>query len=129
LKTNTLTDLNQNATYTFTNDNANRFQLLFAASTLSISNTVLQNTSIYTFDNSIYINSDETVQQINIYNTLGQLIKTIGNINGKSIVNMKNYAASYYIVRVVTTKNGYSEKVFVNKINVDWAIFLILTTN
>ena len=117
LKTNTLTDMNQNATYTFTaitNDNANRFQLLFAASPLSVSNTVLQHTSIYAFDNSIYINSDETVQQISIYNTLGQLIKTVENTNGKTIVNMKNYAASYYIVRVVTTKNVYSEKVFVN---------------
>ncbi|MFZ4398529.1 MAG: LamG-like jellyroll fold domain-containing protein [Bacteroidales bacterium] len=117
LKTNTLTDLNQNATYTFTaitNDNANRFQLMFAASPLSISNTVLQNTSIYAYDNSIYINSDETVQQISIYNTLGQLIKTVGYTNGKIIISMKNYSAAYYIVRVVTTKNVYLEKVFVN---------------
>ncbi len=115
LKTNVLSDLNQNSTYAFTatsNDNANRFLLLFAASPLSISNYVLQNTSIYAFGNSIYINSDESVKQISIYNTLGQLIETVENTYGKTIVNMKNYAASYYIVRVVTTKNVYSEKVF-----------------
>ena len=116
LKTNILTDLNQNTTYSFsatTNDNANRFQLLFAASPLSISNNVKQITSIYVFDNSIYINSNETVQQINIYNTLGQLIKTVDKSNNNTVISMKEYAAAYYIVRVVTIKNVYSEKVFV----------------
>jgi hypothetical protein len=116
MATNTLTDLNQHATYTFTastTDNANRFQLLFVASPLSISNKVLQNTSIYAFDNVIYINSNETIQQISIYNTLGQLLKTVEKPNSKTVISMKEYAVAYYIVKVVTTKNVYAEKVMV----------------
>ncbi|MFZ4399435.1 MAG: T9SS type A sorting domain-containing protein [Bacteroidales bacterium] len=116
LKTNTLTDLNQNATYTFTaasTDNTNRFQLLFAATPLTISNASIQLCSIYAYENKIYINSNESIQQINIFNSLGQLVKSIGKTNGKAIISMKEYASAYYIVKVVTEKNAYTEKVFV----------------
>jgi len=116
LTTNTVTDLNQNSMYAFTattNDNANRFQLIFAMSALGISNNVIENTSIYSYDNSIYVNSNETIQQIAIYNTLGQLIKTIENKNGSIVVDMNGNPSAYYIVRVVTSKNVYSEKVLV----------------
>jgi len=113
LFTNTITDLNQTADYSFTastTDNANRFQLIFALSPLSISNNEIQHISIYSYDNTIYVNSNETIKQIAIYNTLGQLIKTLENKTGLVTVNMKEYAAAYYVVRVVTTKNVYSEK-------------------
>ena len=116
LKTNTIIDLNQNASYTFaatTNDNADRFQLIFAASPLGISDNQIQNTSIYSNDNNIYINSNETVKQISIYNTLGQLVKTIENTNGTIIVNMNGNVDGYYIVKVITNKNVYSEKVLI----------------
>ncbi|NVN94312.1 MAG: T9SS type A sorting domain-containing protein [Bacteroidetes bacterium] len=116
LFTNTITDLNQTADYTFaasTTDNANRFQLLFALSPLSISDNVIENTSIYSNNSSIYVNSNETIKQIAIYNTLGQLIKTVANTNGKAIVNMKENAVGYYVVRVITNKNVYSEKVLI----------------
>ncbi|MFZ4400638.1 MAG: GEVED domain-containing protein [Bacteroidales bacterium] len=116
LATNTITDLNQNSNYTFAannTDNANRFQLLFALSPLSISNNATLNTSIYSNNNSIYINSNESIKSIAIYNTLGQLIKTVANTSGTITVNMKDNAMGYYIVKVVTTKNVYSEKVLV----------------
>ena len=116
LSINTITDLNQNADYNFaatTNDNANRFELIFALSPLGVSDNVIENTSIYSNNYSIYINSNETIKQIAIYNTLGQLIKTVENINGKTIVNMKENATGYYLVRVVTNKNVYSEKVLI----------------
>ncbi|NVN95788.1 MAG: T9SS type A sorting domain-containing protein [Bacteroidetes bacterium] len=116
LKTNTIVDLNQNANYTFaatTNDNADRFQLIFAASPLGISDNQIQNTSIYSNNNNIYITSNETVKQISVYNTLGQLVKTIENTNGMIVVNMNGNVDGYYIVRVITNKNVYSEKVLI----------------
>jgi len=112
---NIITDLNQNPEYSFTassNDNANRFQLIFALSPLEISNKEMLNTCIYSFDNNIYINSNESVKQITIYNPLGQLIKTVSNDTRTIHINMKEDASAYYIVRVVTTKNAYTEKVF-----------------
>ncbi|MFZ4400804.1 MAG: lamin tail domain-containing protein [Bacteroidales bacterium] len=116
LKTNTITNLNQNPNYTFaatTNDNADRFQLIFAASPLGILDNQIQNTSIYSNNNNIYINSNEVVKQISIYNTLGQLVKTIDSNNGTIIVNMNGNVNGYYIVRVITNKNVYSEKVLI----------------
>ncbi|MFZ4398657.1 MAG: BACON domain-containing protein [Bacteroidales bacterium] len=117
LTTNTITDLNQNASYTFTassSDNTNRFQLLFAASPMSITNPNTQNTSIYIYNNNIYINSNEIVQQISIYNTLGQLLKTIEKTNNDTIISMKDYSAAYYIIKVQTTKNVYTKKLLLN---------------
>jgi len=116
LKTNTITNLNQNPNYTFaatTNDNADRFQLIFAASPLGILDNQIQNTSIFSNNNNIYINSNEVVKQISIYNTLGQLVKTIDSNNGTIIVNMNGNVNGYYIVRVITNKNVYSEKVLI----------------
>ncbi|MFZ4401340.1 MAG: fibronectin type III domain-containing protein [Bacteroidales bacterium] len=116
LASNTITDLNQNSNYTFTastNDNANRFQLLFALSPLSVSNNTILNTSIYSNNTTIYINSNESIKEIAIYNTLGQLIKTVANTSGTISIEMGENAMAYYIVRVVTTKNVYSEKVLV----------------
>ncbi|MFZ4401684.1 MAG: BNR-repeat neuraminidase N-terminal domain-containing protein [Bacteroidales bacterium] len=116
LANNSITDLNQNSNYSFaatTNDNANRFQLLFALSPLGITNTGIQNTSIYANNNKIYINSNEAIQNIAIYNTLGQLIKTVANNSGTISVDMKDNAMGYYIVKIVTNKNVYSEKVLV----------------
>jgi hypothetical protein len=116
LATNTITDLNLNANYTFaasTTDNANRFQLIFALSPLGISNNASITTNIYSNNSSIYINSSETVKSIAIYNTLGQLIRTVANNSGTTVVDMKDAATGYYIVRVVTNKNVYSEKVLI----------------
>ncbi|MFZ4399671.1 MAG: hypothetical protein ACOYO1_06535 [Bacteroidales bacterium] len=116
LATNTITDLNHNTTYTFTastSDNTNRFQLLFAASPLNITNYNTQNTSIYAYNNSIYINSKEAILQICIYNTVGQLLKTVEKANNNTVISMKEYTAAYYIVKVMTAKNMYIEKVLI----------------
>jgi hypothetical protein len=118
LFTNTLTDLNHTSSYSFTatiNDNADRFQLIFASSPLGIiNNNVIQQTSIYSNNHDIFINSNESIKQIIIYNTIGQLIKKIENVEkGNTVINMKDYAMSYYIVKVITNHNVYSEKVLI----------------
>jgi len=116
LANNTITDLNSTAIYSFaatTSDNADRFQLIFALSPLSISNNVKENTNIYSYDNTIYINSNESIKQIDVYNTLGQLIKTFENKSGSVVVNMNGNSEGYYIVKVITNTNVYSQKVLV----------------
>ena len=116
LKTNTLTDLNLHPLRVFsatTTDNANRFQLIFATTALAISEQVSEVTGIYSYNNTITINSNENMKEIAIYNTLGQLIKTIGTSNGTVKVDMNGNPMGYYIVKVITDKNVYSEKVLV----------------
>lgn len=116
LTNNTITDLNSTAMYSFaatTTDNADRFQLIFALSPLSISNNVKENTNIYSYDNTIYVNSNENIKQIDVYNTLGQLIKTFENKSGSIVVNMNGNVEGYYIVKVITNTNVYSQKVLV----------------
>ena len=114
--TNIITDLNQHSTYTFSSfvyDNANRFQLLLSTEALGISDSKIQNISIYANDKLIYINTNETIQQISIYNSLGQLLKTSENMKGNTKINMKAFASAYYFVRVITAKNVFCEKVLI----------------
>ena len=115
LKTNTTQNLLQNPVYNFTaatTDNANRFVLHFATA-VGVNEIGNSNGSIYAYDNNIYINASEQIKQINVYNTLGQLVKTLNNVNGLQKINMNGNSTGYYIVRVVSDKNVYSEKVFV----------------
>lgn len=104
-----------NPTYNFTattNDNANRFILHFATA-VGVNNIDKTNTAIYAYNNNIYINGLENINQINVYNTLGQLIKTINNVNGLQKISMNNNSTGYYIVKVITDSKVYSEKVWV----------------
>ncbi|NVN96029.1 MAG: T9SS type A sorting domain-containing protein [Bacteroidetes bacterium] len=116
LTTNTLSNLNQNPNYTFAanyNDDVHRFQLIFALSSLDVSNKTIKNTNIYSNNKTIYINSNETIKQIAIYNTMGQLIKNVENSTGSIIISMNDNTSGYYIVRVICKNNVYSEKVFI----------------
>ncbi|MEI6696450.1 MAG: M6 family metalloprotease domain-containing protein [Bacteroidota bacterium] len=116
LLSNTITELNQNAIYSFSatkNDNSNRFQLLFASTPLNILSEPHQNSKIYAYNNIIYVNTMENIRKISIFNTLGQFIKTAENMNGKFEINLNGNANGYYIVKVVTEKNIYAEKVFI----------------
>jgi hypothetical protein len=116
LKTNVIKDLTQNANYTFaatTNDFADRFQLIFASSPLEISNKIIQNTSIYSYENTIFVAGNEAIKQISVYNTLGQLIKNYTNMDANCSISMKGNAAAYYVVKVISSKNVYTEKVFI----------------
>lgn len=115
LKTNTTQNLMQNPVYNFTattTDNANRFVLHFDTS-VGVNEIGKTNGGIYAYDNSIYVNANEQIKQIRVYNAMGQLVKTLNNVNGLQKINMNGNATGYYIVRVVSDKNVYSEKVLV----------------
>ncbi len=113
-KNQTVQDLMSNQVYNFTattTDNVNRFKLHFGiALGIDDTQTAASNT-IYSYDNSIYINTTEKVKSINVYNLLGQEIINTQAANGNlTILNAPN---GYFIVKVVTDKNVYSEKVLI----------------
>ncbi|MEI6696872.1 MAG: T9SS type A sorting domain-containing protein [Bacteroidota bacterium] len=112
----TIQDLRQNPVYAFSasaNENANRFVLHFALAPNSINELPINNTSIYAFDKTIYVNSNDKVKEISIYNMLGQLI-TSKICNGSAFNSISiNKASAFYMVRVITDKTTYSEKVFI----------------
>ncbi|NVN94128.1 MAG: T9SS type A sorting domain-containing protein [Bacteroidetes bacterium] len=114
--TGNIQDLRQNPVYSFAasaNENANRFVLHFGMSSNSINETSNNNTNIYAYGKTIYVNTTESVKEISVYNMLGQQITSkVGNnkeINSIAI----NKASAYYMVRVITDKATYCEKVFI----------------
>lgn len=75
-----------------------------------------QNTvNIYSSGNNLYVLSDieETINEIVIYNILGSEITHVNNVSRSINKLMINAASGYYVVRVLTDKNVYSEKVFI----------------
>ncbi|MFZ4741474.1 MAG: T9SS type A sorting domain-containing protein, partial [Bacteroidales bacterium] len=114
--TGNIQDLRQNPVYSFAasaNENANRFVLHFGMSSNSINETSNNNTNIYAYGKTIYVNTTESVKEISVYNMLGQQITSkVGNnkeINSIAI----NKASAFYMVRVITDKATYCEKVFI----------------
>lgn len=115
LKTGSTQNILTNTVYNFTattTDNVNRFILHFASS-VGVNEIGKTNGGIYAYDNNIYVNANEQVKQIAVYNTIGQLVKTVNNVNGLQKINMNGNATGYYIVKVICDKNVYSEKVLI----------------
>lgn len=115
-KTNTTQDLTTNPTYTFTantSDNVNRFVLHFDMSAVTTGEINKASTGIFAFDNTIYVNTGEKIKQINVYNMLGQLVKSVNNINGLQKINMNGNPSGYYIVKVIFENSVISDKVLI----------------
>ena len=115
-KLNTFVDLNKEAVYSFTSnssDETNRFKIHFTSS------NVVENTNstinIYSYNNTIYINNsnNDQIKEIVIYDLLGhELLKKQGNNNTINTINMQ-YITAYYVVKVVTATNVYTQRVFI----------------
>jgi uncharacterized repeat protein (TIGR02543 family) len=115
-KTGTFTNLMQQAVYTFTAstaDNANRFKVHFGVN--GINENGNGNISIYSNCNVIYINnnSNEVVNEIVVTNVLGQEIFNKKSVNNTINAITIDVASAYYIVKVVTANNVYTEKVYI----------------
>lgn len=114
-KTNTFQNLMQNQVYNFAStatDNPMRFRIHFNAA-LAVGEINGNTTHIYAYENNVYVNSGETIKQIAVYNTLGQLVKTIYPHTDFTSFSLNGMPSSYYIVKLISDKNVYSEKVFV----------------
>ena len=115
-KTNTLYDLIQNPVYNYSatiNDSIQRFVVYFNSSPNSTIEPQTSNTNIYSYDNAIYVQSVDKIKSINVFNMLGQVIYRTESCNNNQIKIPMSIVDACYIVRVITDKKVYSEKVIV----------------
>ncbi len=113
-KTGLFQDLLNNPVYNFTAstiDSANRFLLHFEAAPNSIGKNSQSATTIYAYGNAIYVNSSENIQQITVFNLMGQMLKTISPSTTWQKINMSGCTKGNYIVKVLTSQNVYAKKV------------------
>ena len=77
----------------------------------SINQSVDSKFNVYSFNKNIFVDCKEEAEQIFIYNSLGSLLKYETNVNGLKKFDMNNVVSAYYIVKVITQYNVYSERV------------------
>ncbi|MEI6822864.1 MAG: T9SS type A sorting domain-containing protein [Bacteroidota bacterium] len=113
----TTQDLRINPVYTFTaslGNNSGRFVLHFANPTYGVNEINKSNVSIYSYEKDVYINTNDNVKEISIYNIMGQEILKKSELNKQALYKLTvNNAAGNYIVKVLTDKGVYTEKVFI----------------
>ena len=115
-QTNVSQDMRENQTYTFnasTSDDPGRFILHFKP--LGIPGYNYGATNIYSYYKTVYIDVPSNINgTAGIYNMLGQEILeetlTPGKINKIDVL----FPSGYYVVRVVSSSNVTTQKVFVN---------------
>lgn len=110
-------NINNNPEYTFPaspNDIDDRFVIHFAGPTGINPTTEASDITIYAHKQNAYIvnNGNETIQKVFVYDLIGRLVneKTI-NSTGVNKIPISG-KAGYYIVKVITENNIYSDKVF-----------------
>ncbi|MCX6303790.1 MAG: T9SS type A sorting domain-containing protein [Bacteroidetes bacterium] len=121
LKTSATQNLRMNPTYTFTaqdGDAINRFLLHFAGVGIDETTAASQPFSVYAANNTISIISKTGTGiegNVYIYNLVGQLLVQ-QKLTGSSRAAIALTAPTgYYLVKVVTSKNTYTTKVFINR--------------
>ncbi len=109
-----------NSIYTFfgsPNLQADRFNIHFNASFLpnAIEEFEEKLIKVYSANSDLYIinNSKEIVKEVSVYNIMGQEISRT-DVPEQNNYKIKIYGATaYYVVRIHTNKNIYTEKVFI----------------
>ncbi len=116
LKTNTSQDLTLNPDYSFTStagDDPNRFLVTFHS--VGINEAPAGKVfTIYTSGNNLYVTDITGKNQgiVYIYNLMGQLLSQ-QNIGGNVTKININAPTGYYLVKVVTSEQAYTTKVFI----------------
>jgi len=106
-----------NPDYHFTaqpNDDENRFAIHFFGPT-SINETEIDNVTIYSFQQYAYIvnSSNEQISEIIVYDLNGRKITNVLVSNQTLHKQYVSDKTGYYVIRVITNKNVYTEKVFI----------------
>ncbi len=112
-------NLSDNPVYTFaasTTDQPSRFKLTFKS--VGINETASsQPFTIYASNNTVYVDNTSTTSvkgEVYVYNTLGQVMAH-QNLNGdRTKINIAA-ATGYYLVKVITEKNAFTDKIFVKQ--------------
>jgi hypothetical protein len=116
LQTGSMQNLLQNQVYNFaanTNDNANRFQLIFN-STSGINNPTNNQSVIYLTENNIQIQSENQIDRVEVYNAIGQLIYQSNEKSNQLSVNVSGFTRGTYIVRLITNQKIHTQKLVIN---------------
>jgi hypothetical protein len=92
-------------------DVAHRFNLRFS-SPAGIENNTNDFVNIYSVNNIIYVQSELTEGEINVYDMLGQKIASKSITGSNMEIRMEN-AQSYYLVELRGKNNIYSKKVYI----------------
>jgi len=109
-------------TYSFSatpNDQTDRFIVHFFGPT-NVNETMLGKEmpiKIYSQGNNVYIKSSneaEIVYKVVVYDMMGRKIQQLNEAANVSKISIRD-ATGYYIVKVLTDKNVYTEKVFITK--------------
>ena len=66
---------------------------------------------IYSKDKNIIVNCTQNAKQVLIYNTLGSLIEKYNNISGLNTFNMDKSPSGYYLVKIITDNEVFTQKV------------------
>lgn len=113
-----MNELTVNPVYTFTSsptDNPNRFALHFYNPTFGIDNKNVAGMQIYSFEDYVYVRNlvkGTTRGTIQIYDMLGREVLH-GNLKDMELNKfLPGVNEGYYMVRVVTADNSYSQKVY-----------------
>lgn len=118
LKTGASQDMTLNPVYSFTSaegDNQNRFLLRF--SNVGIGETRAGNPiTVFSSNNEIFVVGKTGIDKGNVfvYNMMGQLMAQQGLSGGGRTKISMDVSPGYYLVKVITGENTYSEKVFIN---------------
>jgi hypothetical protein len=115
-KTDIVTNLTESPVYSFTSsegDDPNRFELKFGAVGID-DNVALEQISIYSHGQSVYISSVKSTQAvISIYNITGQQVyANTMVIDGQKQIAL-NTPTGWYIVKVTTAAGVATQKVFI----------------
>ena len=121
---NTYHDLTTDTAYTFYSESGtfnDRFKIVFQEqSSLSVDQTEWDNSIIYysNSDKKLFVkNIDKTVEQITIYNALGQKIFTKYNVNTSQLtsgISIDNQSSGVYIVQLKIESNTLNKKIIIN---------------
>ena len=56
-------------------------------------------------NSTLTLSSIDAISSVNIYNLLGQSVKSVSNIESGSVININDLPKGNYIVKIVTEKN------------------------
>jgi hypothetical protein len=112
--------MREGTNYTFNaapGDPINRFVLHFFDQTFGIDDKEISPITIYSHRNDAYIvnNTEQYIKEVLVYDLMGNLILNKVEVNASPLKLYISDKVGYYVVKVITDKAVYSEKVFISK--------------
>ena len=97
-------------------NNHNKFQLDLYWSPTAVDETLAQSVKLYPNPaSSSFTIECEALQQVMVYNTLGQLVYSAGCNGNSTVINLGNIENGFYMVKVITANGETVKKVTVIK--------------